>query len=148
MPSPSPRPGIPPVVLIDDEQVVGTIMRRLIGETGFRGQFLVYQDAGSALTFLAQASAGADRHPGLIPSLILVDIRMPTVDGLEVIRWVRDHPRLTEVKLVVLSASNSQVDRDDALAAGTDYYLTKYPTAQTLKALVEWSTGGGELPVA
>lgn len=146
MPKPPSPPTIRPIVLIDDEQEVAVIMRGLLANTAFAGQFLVYHDAGSALKFLAQAALGAPASPERIPSLIFVDLQMPEVDGLSVIRWVRDHPHLETVKLAVLSASNSTDDRERAALAGADHYLVKYPNAKTLAALARWSALGGDLP--
>lgn len=143
LPSPT---AAPPVVLIDDEQEVGIVMRGLLGRTQIPNQLLVYHDAGSAMKFLAQADAEADRQPGRVPCLVFVDINMPVVDGVAVIRWVRDQARLSSTKLVVLSASNSEADRERTAIAGADHYLVKYPSSSLLAALVRWSVTGGEIP--
>jgi CheY-like chemotaxis protein len=65
-------------------------------------------------------------HPELPkPSVILVDLNMPAVDGLEVIAYVKSHEALRDIKTVVLSTSNSASDRLLSRNAGADGYLVK-----------------------
>ena len=59
------------------------------------------------------------------PDLALLDIQMPLMDGFTVVRRVRQDPRLAHVRLVALTAYAMQGDRQRALAAGFDDYITK-----------------------
>ena len=63
--------------------------------------------------------------PGLKPDLVLVDIQMPRLDGYGVLRELRADPRLSGLHVVALTAYAMQGDRDRALDAGFDGYITK-----------------------
>jgi len=60
-----------------------------------------------------------------MPDLVLVDIQMPQLDGFGVLRELRQDPRFAELRVVALTAFAMQSDRDKALDAGFDGYITK-----------------------
>lgn len=125
-----------PVVLIDDEPEVASIVRGLLVKGGFSGGLCAFTEAAAAMKFLAQASLDGTTIPARIPCLVIVDLNMPVVNGLEVLRWVKDHPRLEAVRLVVLSGSDDEESRAKAAAAGADAYWVKYPAAEDFRALL------------
>jgi len=70
------------------------------------------------------------------PGLALIDIRMPVLDGFEVLVEVRRDPALCHIKLAALTAFAMQGDADKALAAGFDAYITKPVELASLRAQV------------
>jgi two-component system, cell cycle response regulator DivK len=69
-----------------------------------------------------EAVAGARRA---VPDLILVDIQMPRLDGYQVLRELRSEPRFHDLQIVALTAFAMHGDRERALSAGFDGYITK-----------------------
>ncbi len=67
------------------------------------------------------------------PDLVLLDIRMPEMDGYEIVRLIRNDPQLRDLRVVALTAFAMQGDRDRAIAAGFDDYITKPVTIARLK---------------
>ncbi|HLF28501.1 MAG TPA: response regulator [Anaerolineae bacterium] len=70
------------------------------------------------------------------PSLVLVDVMMPNLNGLEVCRCLRADPATCAIPIVVLSARSSLADQTAAFEAGADHYLTKPVTLEKLTRLV------------
>ncbi len=137
-----------PILLIDDDAYVGTMMRALLAKSGVRNQLLVYQDARNALEFLERAVTLAPTQPAVVPCILFVDLLMPELDGFGVMRWVRARSVLHEAKLVVLTASTDTHDIERATLAGADLFLRKFPSASHLERVVKWSTEGGPPPSA
>ena len=79
------------------------------------------EDGEQAITFLTEA----DRSRGPLPALVLLDMKMPRATGLEILRWIRQHPNLNKLPVVVLSGSELQEDIEKAQAEGANSYLVK-----------------------
>lgn len=104
----------PPLILIveDNELNINTISSYLTVK-GYRP--IVAQDGEAAIKL-------AQKH---YPDLILMDIQMPGMDGLEAISRIREHPQLEQIPIVALTALAMEGDRDKCLSAGANDYLTK-----------------------
>jgi len=105
----------PLVILVDDNEVNSMIVIDFLQANHFRAQWM-----GSGFEFLEQAAQ-------LQPDLVLMDIQMPGIDGLEVIRRVRAHPdkRLAACRIIANTALAMPGDRERCLQAGADDYLSK-----------------------
>jgi two-component system, cell cycle response regulator len=71
------------------------------------------------------------------PDLILLDVNMPVMNGFEVLERLRGNPQLASIKVVALTAYAMRGDREKALQAGFDGYLTKPIDIQTLTETIE-----------
>ena len=104
-------------------------------------------DGAEALDFVHRRNGYAGKE---LPHLVLLDIKMPKVDGLEVLRQLKSHPELRTIPAVMLSSSDRQEDIDTAYELGTNSYVTKPATASGmrtgLKKLGEYWAGLAELP--
>lgn len=80
---------------------------------------------GYAVVHAAQGEAAVALAEGTHPDLVILDIRLPQVDGLTIARALRGHPDLAGVPILGLSANAMRSDREAAMAAGCDEYLTK-----------------------
>jgi CheY-like chemotaxis protein len=121
MPEQSPR-----LILVDDDhghREIPEIMLRLAGY-----QVDSCPDAACALSRLREAPGG---YQGL-----LIDVRMPEMDGLSVIRALRSQEATARLPILILSAQARPEDIAEGLAAGADRYLTKpYTRPQLLEAI-------------
>lgn len=102
------------ILAIDDDAVLRRLMTKLLNSGGYQ----VHTVAGGeeALHYLAQ-------HPP--PDAIICDLMMPEMPGTEVVAAIRSDPRLLAIPILILTGQANQKDRDDALAAGADHYMTK-----------------------
>jgi CheY-like chemotaxis protein len=89
---------------------------------------------------LDEASNGAEALEKIRqapPDLVLLDIQMPEMDGFQVLHEIRRDPALRDLRVVALTAFAMQGDRDRALDAGFDDYITKPVTGVKLKAQLD-----------
>ena len=82
----------------------------------------------------------ANRDAFPLPEVILLDLNLPGMRGIELVRWIRQDPRLTGVHVVVLSGSDASRDITEAYTAGADSYLIK---PADLDRFVEFSKAFG-----
>ncbi len=108
-------PVTPHILYIEDNADNRTLVRRILMAVGID---VVLEEAVSALDGIKRALVAP-------PDLILIDLSMPGMDGLEATRRLRDHELLREVPIVALTANVMEADRRRALDAGCDGYIGK-----------------------
>ena len=82
-------------------------------------------DGEQAIAYLSGQGPYADRQMYQLPSLILLDLKMPRATGFEILHWIRRHPELGHLPVVVLSGSELQDDIRQAYDVGANSYLVK-----------------------
>ena len=82
--------------------------------------------------------------PSRAVDLIVTDINMPDINGLELISFVRANPNYRHIPVVIISTENSAEDRKRGLELGASGYLVKPFAAEALLAAVEAALGGGQ----
>jgi DNA-binding response OmpR family regulator len=60
-----------------------------------------------------------------MPTLVVLDLKLPKVSGLEVLQWIRTQPELAQLRVIILSSSNRQSNKDAAAARRADEYFVK-----------------------
>ncbi len=106
-------PTQPLILIVEDNELnINTISSYLTAK-GYRP--IVATDGQSAITMTGQYH----------PDLILMDIQMPGMDGLEAIAQIRQNPRLTDIPIIALTALAMEGDREKCLAAGANEYISK-----------------------
>jgi CheY-like chemotaxis protein len=83
------------------------------------------EDGDAAIAYLSGDGIYSDRKRFQLPSLILLDLKMPRATGFEVLKWIRSRPELGNLPVVVLSGSELQDDIRQAYSAGANSYLVK-----------------------
>lgn len=83
------------------------------------------RDGQEAIDYLSGVGPFADRQAFPFPCLVLLDMKMPRVMGMEVVRWIRDNPALRNLIVVVLSSSPVSGDVDTAYDLGVNSFLVK-----------------------
>ena len=102
------------VLVVDDDRVIQQLLEVNLDLEGYE----VVGSAGDGLQALEMAKK-------LNPDLILLDIMMPKLDGLEVCRRLKADPKLAKIPVVLLSARAQDMDVREGLEIGADAYLTK-----------------------
>ncbi len=101
------------LLIAEDDSASRELLRETLESQGY--QVVAAEDGQQAL----------DKIEAEIPDLVLLDIQMPKLDGLAVVRRLRQNPRLSSLPVIAVTAYAMRGDREKALDAGFDTYLTK-----------------------
>ena len=108
----------PQIVLIEDNPDDEALTLRALKKNGIVNDVIVLRDGAEALTFLHGADAPS-------PHLVLLDLKLPRIDGLEVLRRLRQDPRTALLPIVVLTSSNEERDLVESYRLGANSYIRK-----------------------
>ena len=113
------------ILLVEDDPAHAEIVRRNLGDFRVANHIVHVSDGQAALDYLFHQGAYADVAANPRPSLILLDLRLPKVDGLEVLRRIKGEEQLRSIPTVVLTTSAAESDMMGAYAQGAGSYLVK-----------------------
>jgi CheY-like chemotaxis protein len=85
----------------------------------------VVSDGEEAVAYLKGEGKYADRYEYPLPSLLLLDLKMPRKNGFEVLEWIREQPGLRRLRVVVLTTSDAPDDIDRAYELGANAFMVK-----------------------
>ena len=113
------------ILLVEDDSKDEALTLRALSRSPIRHDVVVSRDGAQALDYLFAQNAYASRNPLDLPAVMLLDLKLPKVDGLEVLRRVRANPRTRLLPVVILTSSNEEQDRLDGYACGANSYVRK-----------------------
>lgn len=109
-----------PILLVEDNPVDLDLTLRAFRRKRFGNPVQVARDGEEALAWLARWEAGEP-----VPAVILLDIKLPKVNGLEVLRRLKAHERFRRIPVVMLTSSSENVDLETAYELGANSYIVK-----------------------
>lgn len=109
-----------PVVLLEDDRTVATLIRAVLTSANIANPVELFAGGEEAVHFLEQSLV-----TGPVPVLIVLDVSVPELSGLEVLQRIRARPQLATVPVVMLSGSGEDEDIERAYELGIDAYLVK-----------------------
>ncbi len=110
----------PPILLVEDDPSDVDLTRRAFARNRVANPLLIARDGEEALEHLLGATAGS-----VAPALVLMDLKLPRIDGLEVLRRLRLEPRTRRVPVVILSSSLEPRDLAASYDHGANGYVRK-----------------------
>ncbi len=113
------------VLLVEDSPTDAELCIRTLKKQKFANAVVWVKDGAEALDFLFARGAFSARDMTHPPKLVLLDLRLPKVDGLEVLRQVRADERLKAIPVVVLSSSKEDRNVIDSYSLGANGYVSK-----------------------
>lgn len=129
------------ILLVDDDPAGAELTLAALFAVEPDANVSVVADGEEALDYLAGRSP-FDRDENEPPHAVLLDLKMPKIDGHEVLREIRADPKLRELRVVVLTSSDRERDRELSRSLGSDHYLVKPPS---ISALIEQLKGCSHL---
>lgn len=113
------------ILLVEDNPDHAEMIRRTL-EAGRTTQRLLHvRDGEEAISYLSREGIYADHAAYPLPDLLLLDLRLPKISGLEVLEWMRSRTNLRGIATVILTTSNAEGDMTNAYRLGAISYLVK-----------------------
>jgi CheY-like chemotaxis protein len=125
------------ILVIDDNGDDALILQRAFNQIAPEIGLHFARTGIEAIDYLKGVDRFADRHQYPLPSLLVLDLKMPGMNGFEVIQWVRKESEIREIPIVVLSCSNQAGDIARAHELGANAYHVKPSDAYALLGMVE-----------
>jgi len=113
------------LLLVDDDPDDVELTLRALKIGGPTGDVVVVKDGEEAIDYLLCRGDHADRSVDDIPDMVLLDLKMPKVDGLEVLRQLRANDRTRVVPVIILTSSQDEADRKDCYRLGANSFIRK-----------------------
>ena len=113
------------ILLVEDDPAHAEIVRRSLEDFRVANRIVHVEDGQAALDYLFRRNGYADPNTSPRPSLILLDMRLPKVDGMEVLRQIRQDDELKLMPVIVLTTSAAENDVVGAYTQGAASYLVK-----------------------
>src|SRR4051794_4798880 len=113
------------ILLAEDNPDDVALIERAFIKAKLQTPLQVVPDGDAAVAYLSGAGPYSDRAQFPLPTLLLLDLKLPRRSGFDVLSWVRDHPALRRLPVVVLTSSREGVDINRAYELGANSYLTK-----------------------
>jgi two-component system, response regulator len=113
------------ILLVEDNADDEALTLRALKKNNIGNKIFVVRDGVEALDFLFCENSYADRDPDEMPQLILLDIKLPKMNGLEVLRHLRADERTRRLPIVILTSSNEEQDLVAGYTSGANSYVRK-----------------------
>lgn len=127
------------ILIVDDDPDQIFLSQRVVEKTDLGFSVATALGGPAAVAYLTQACDGNCA----IPTVIFLDIRMPEMDGFDVLRWIRAKEDLAQVTVIILSSSDDPGDAKRASELGADGYLIKDPHPAVVASILRQVSAEG-----
>lgn len=109
------------ILLVEDSPADAGLVREALEEHGVQGELIVISDGENAVRFIG----ALDMEPAACPPLVIIDLNLPKVSGFEVLKSMRRSVRCQDATILILSSSDIQREREEAIRLGASLYIRK-----------------------
>ena len=113
------------ILLVEDSQRDEELALRALRKNNIKNEVVVARDGAEALDYLFATGVHAGRNAAELPTVVLLDIKLPKIDGLEVLRRIRSDERTKLLPVVILTSSKEDKDRLAGYTSGANSYVRK-----------------------
>jgi CheY-like chemotaxis protein len=113
------------ILLVEDNADDELLTLRALRKSHFHNPVVVVRDGAEALDYLFIQGRHADRDPDIQPQVVLLDLHLPRLDGLEVLRRLRAHERTRALPVVILTSSKEERDLVESYQLGVNSFVHK-----------------------
>ena len=112
------------ILIVEDEPAHAELTKRAIRKAGNANRIFIVPDGEEALDYLYNQGQYKDKLKNPMPGLILLDIKLPGIDGIEVLKKIKEDPLLKRIPVIMLSTS----EREEDIARSYNHYANSYLT--------------------
>jgi CheY-like chemotaxis protein len=138
------------ILQVEDDEGDVFLLKRVFEQAGITSPLQTVTDGQMAIDYLSGAGDFADRQKHPVPCLVLMDLKLPRKEGLEVLRWIREHPQLNKLVVVMFSNSAEKADVERAYEFGANSYIQKPPSLEGMIEIAQllkgWWLGYNHFP--
>ncbi|MBY0448644.1 MAG: response regulator [Hyphomonadaceae bacterium] len=113
-----------PILLVEDNPRDLELTLAALAKCQIANEIIIARDGAEALEFLRRGGVHADRGPG-DPAVVLLDLKLPKVDGLEVLEKVKSDPEMRQIPIVMLTSSREERDLVRSYQLGVNAFVVK-----------------------
>jgi len=113
------------ILLVEDNPDDEALTLRALRKNNIKNEIVVARDGAEALDFLFATGAHAGRDTSVLPQVVLLDLKLPKIDGLEVLRRLRADERTRLLPVVILTSSKEEQDLLRGYSLGANSYIRK-----------------------
>jgi two-component system response regulator len=113
------------ILLIEDNPDDEALTLRALKRNNILNEVVVARDGVEALDYLFGTGSHAGRDTAQLPEMVLLDLKLPKIDGLDVLRRIRSEPRTRRLAVVILTSSNEERDIISSYDLGANSYIRK-----------------------
>lgn len=125
------------ILLAEDDENDVFLMRRALERAGVPNPLFVVRNGQEAIDYLSGKGQYAERQKFPVPGLMLLDLKMPWMDGFDVLKWLRGQPKFDRFPVVVMTSSKLQADVDQSRELGVFDYRVKPQSFDDLVRLLD-----------
>ena len=114
-----------PILQVEDEESDVLFVQMAAEHAGIIMPLQVVRDGREAIEYLAGKGKFADREQHPLPCVVLLDLKLPHVPGLEVLKFIRSQPQLASLVVIVFTSSDQNSDIEAAYRLGANSYIVK-----------------------
>ena len=115
----------PPVLIVDDDDNDIYLLERALASVGIGHPLQVSHNGDEAIAQLTEALRAAQAGSGRVPRLMILDLKMPLLTGLDVLHWLRAQPLLRTLPVIMFSSSAHRYDIERAYLLGANAFVVK-----------------------
>lgn len=121
-----------PILIAEDDENDAMILQRALRKAGFGNPFHISGNGADVIKYLKGEPPYTDRSVYRFPRMLITDLKMPIMDGFELLTWLQEHQECNLIPRLVLSASQQEDDIQRAYRLGVNSYLVKPGTFDEL----------------
>jgi CheY-like chemotaxis protein len=126
-----------PILLAEDDKNDVFLMKRAFDKAGIGNPLYLVNDGQEVVNYMEGTGKFSDRNKYPVPGLLLLDLKMPLMDGFDVLAWLRTHSQFDTLPVVVLTTSRLPEDITKSLNLGVYDYRIKPPAFEDLVRLLD-----------
>ena len=127
--------GHAPILVVEDDANDVLLTDRTLSKCGIPNSRHLVTNGEDAMNYLTGVGPYSNRETYPLPALVLLDLKLPIVDGFEVLQWIRAHPDFKDLRVVVLTGSNHIRDATKSYELGANIFLVKPLESENIASL-------------